>query len=95
MGETGTTQQRVAMRRANQLVVARTPGAAHLTIRCECGRSCGRWVSVASEAYESARSRGRFVTAKGHADLEGDRVVLERREYDVVEQPRQARSSLG
>jgi len=94
MGEGGTTQQRVAMRRANQLVVGRTPGAAHLTIRCECGSSCGRWVSVPSEAYESARSRGRFVTAKGHATLAGDRVVLERREYDVVEQPRIIPSSL-
>ena len=51
-------------------------------------------LSVASEAYESARSRGRFVTAKGHAKLEGDRVVLERREYDVVEQPRSLPSAL-
>ena len=94
MGDGGSTQQRVAMRRANQLVVGRSPGAAHLTIRCECGSSCGRWISVASEAYESARSRGRFVTAKGHAKLEGDRVVLERREYDVVEQPRSLPSAL-
>ena len=94
MDERGSTQQRVAMRRANQLVVGRTPGAAHLTIRCECGRSCGRWISVPSEAYESARSRGCFVTAKGHAKLEGDRVVLERREYDVVEQPRVIPSSV-
>jgi hypothetical protein len=93
MGEGGSTRQRVAMRRANQLVVARSP-AAHLTIRCECGRSCGRWISVASESYESARSRGRFLTAKGHARLEGDRVVLERREYDVVEQPRTTPSPL-
>ena len=82
------------MRRANQLVVGRSPAAAHLTIRCECGSSCGRWVSVSSEAYESARSHGRFVTAPGHANLEGDRVVFARREYDVVEQPRIIPSSL-
>lgn len=85
VGERGLVQRRVAMRRANQLAIGRSAGAAHLTIRCECGGRCGRWVSVASEVYESARSRGRFVTAPGHAVLEGDRVVVERREYAVVE----------
>ena len=75
MGERASTQQRVAMRRANQLVVGRSGGAGHLTIRCECGASCGRWVSVSSEAYESARSHGRFVTAPGHAGLEGQLAV--------------------
>ena len=73
------------MRRANQLVIARAGAGASLTIRCECGNGCGRWMSVPSEVYESARSRNRFVTAPGHAGTEGDTLIFERREYDVVE----------
>ena len=87
MVEGGRVQRRVAMRRANQLSVGRATGAGHLTIRCECGGSCGRWVSVPSEVYESARSRRRFVIAPGHGAAEGDKIVFERREYEVVEGP--------
>ena len=88
----GSAQGRLEMRRANRLLVGSASATGTLTIRCECGTGCGRWLSVPWEAYESARSRNRFVMAPGHATLDDDRVMVTRREYEVVEAPRAGRS---
>jgi hypothetical protein len=92
-------QQQVTLEDALQLralkrnVVARSnqfefrsdePGSATVSVRCECG-SCRDWLDVEVAAYAGARRMKRFVTARGHFLPGFERVVLEKREFCVVE----------
>jgi hypothetical protein len=77
------TSVRERVRRSNRLVA--TGVAASISVRCECGTACRTWLIVESEVYARAGGRKRFVVARAHHRPELERVVLERRDYHVVE----------
>jgi hypothetical protein len=74
---------RERVRRSNRLVAA--GAAASIPVLCECGAACRTWLIVESEVYARAGGRRRFVVASGHHQPDLERVVLGRRDYDVVE----------
>jgi hypothetical protein len=78
------TSTRARTRRTN-LLAARS-SAASVSLRCECGTpACRRWLVVESEIYARASTSRRYVVARGHHQPELERVVLERRDYDLIE----------
>ena len=77
------SEARARVRRSNRLAAGGSEGLS-VTVLCECG-SCRTWLVVDADVYARAGSRGRYFVAPGHHSAERDRVVLERRDYDVVE----------
>jgi hypothetical protein len=84
VGTDDLAARRRALRRNNQLALLRDTGSASVTVLCECGESCRKWLHLEADEYENASSRRRHVLAPGH-QLQHDRVVRERRAYVVVE----------
>jgi hypothetical protein len=80
----GRTVRRAALRRTNQLALLRDSGSSSVTVLCECGEGCGKWLNLEADEYASGSSRKRHVLAPGH-QAESDRIVRERRSYIVVE----------
>jgi hypothetical protein len=78
------TSSRARTRRTNML--AARGSAASVSVRCECGTpSCRTWLVVESEIYTRASTSRRYIVARGHHQAELERVVLKRRDYDLIE----------
>lgn len=82
--EGALSTRRLALRRNNQLALLNDSGSSSVTVLCECGESCRKWLHLEADEYASASSRRRYVLAPGH-QRPHDRVVRERRAYVVVE----------
>jgi hypothetical protein len=75
---------RERVRRSNRLAVRRNESLS-VSVLCECGRACKTWLMVDADLYWRAGSRHRYVVAPGHHLPGADKVVLEKRDYDVIE----------
>ena len=76
--------RRNGVRRNNRLALLSGTEAGSITVLCECGAACRKWLHLEADEYESASTRRRHVLAPGHQEAD-DRVVRERRSYVVVE----------
>jgi hypothetical protein len=74
---------RARIRRSN--VLAANDAASSVSVRCECGSSCGAWLVVESEVFARVSTSRRFLVAIGHHEPKLERVVLKRRDYEVIE----------
>ena len=74
---------RARVRRSNRLAVGKANGPS-VTVLCECG-TCRTWLVVDADVYVRIAGRRRYVVAPGHHVPERERVVLERRDFDVIE----------
>jgi hypothetical protein len=75
---------RARVRRSNRLATGEST-ALTISLLCECG-ACRTWLVVDADLYARAVvGRRRYVVAPGHHLAERERVVLERRDFDVIE----------
>jgi hypothetical protein len=74
---------RARVRRSNRLTAGKADGPS-VAVLCECG-TCRTWLVVDADVYARTVGRRRYVVAPGHHVPERERVVLERRDFDVIE----------